>query len=154
MNTWVNMTPHRLTIRRDDGSDVIIPPCNEVLRVDTDQIKRGETDGIRINAVRPSQSAIEDAMETSAQALESEGAREPVRGHRVRYRAGLASTALDRRGTGEGALAGHLAGERHPRGRRQSFGRARPAHGSLGGTAWETNTPRRARMSVWIRSSI
>ena len=63
MNTWVNMTPHRLTIRRDDGSDVIIPPCNEVLRVDTDQIKRGETDGIRINEVRPSQSAIEEAME-------------------------------------------------------------------------------------------
>lgn len=61
---WVNLTPHEIVVRLDSGANHRIPPCGEILRVDTRSAQVAVSpSGIRINEVRPSNAAIGDAVE-------------------------------------------------------------------------------------------
>ena len=64
MNDYINLTPHEIVVRRDDGSDFTIRPSGEVLRVDTTSAQRGMTeDDIRINLIGPTESGLRDAYQ-------------------------------------------------------------------------------------------
>ena len=61
---FCNMTPHEIVVRHDDGSNHIIPPSKEVLRLETRSKQVAMTEeGLRINEVRPTGSAEQAALE-------------------------------------------------------------------------------------------
>ena len=62
-STIINLTVRALTIQREDGVSIAIPPDGEVLRVATESFALGETpDAIPVNEVRPAAHAIETAL--------------------------------------------------------------------------------------------
>ena len=73
MNKYINLTPHRITIRRDDGTDVVIPPDGEIMRVDTTSAEQAQTpDGIRINEIRPTDDALRSAVRKVRERMDGE----------------------------------------------------------------------------------
>ena len=61
---WWNLTPHEIVVRHDDGSNHIIPPSRDILRVETRSFQVAMTDnGLRINEVRPTGAAERAALE-------------------------------------------------------------------------------------------
>ena len=44
----LNLTPHAVVLRREDGSEVTLPPSGTVARVTTREVVVGEVDGVTV----------------------------------------------------------------------------------------------------------
>ncbi len=93
----LNLTPHAITLRRSDGSEVVFPPSGTVARVTTREVVKGEVDGVPV--VRTEYGAVEGLPEEGTPCLVSAIVRMAVPGRRGVYSPDTGPTAIrDERG--------------------------------------------------------
>ena len=63
MNDYINLTPHTIVVRLDNGTDFAIKPSGSLLRVDTVAAEKFCTDeNVRVNLLGPTEAGLRDAV--------------------------------------------------------------------------------------------